>query len=99
MEQKRPLEGLRAVILAYDGRFWDRSEEADLEFWEGRSDIVENTQRLLQLFLAQRHQGVGGNATAGATGGGGALAKCLRVTTATNCKLKFVKGQPSVSCG
>jgi hypothetical protein len=98
MERKRPLEGLRAVILAYDGRFWDRSEEADLEFWEGRSDIVENTQRLLQLFLAQRHQGVGGgNATAGAAGG--ALGKCLRVATATNCKLKFVKGQPSVSCG
>mmetsp|Transcript_10374 Transcript_10374/g.12587 ORF Transcript_10374/g.12587 Transcript_10374/m.12587 type:complete len:438 (+) Transcript_10374:91-1404(+) len=84
----RPLDGLRAVILAYDHRFWDRSEEADLEFWEGRSDLLGNSQRLMQLFLAQRHQG---NITG--------LGKCLRVSTMTNCKLKFVKGQPSVSCG
>ena len=36
----RPLKGLRAVISVYDHRFWDRSESADSEFWEGRSDIV-----------------------------------------------------------
>jgi len=49
----RPLTGLRAVITAYDGRFWDRSPNADLEFWEGRSDLVGTASRLVQLYLAQ----------------------------------------------
>jgi hypothetical protein len=49
----RPLAGLRAVILAYDGRFWDRSPNADVEFWEGRSDLVGTASRLVQLYLAQ----------------------------------------------
>lgn len=44
---------MRAVITAYDGRFWDRSPNADLEFWEGRSDLVGTASRLIQLYLAQ----------------------------------------------
>lgn len=84
---ERPLEGLRAVIVVYDGRFWDRSPNADRDFWEGRSDMTATASRLVQLFLSQRHQG---NATA--------TAKCMRVTTVTDCKLQFLKGQTSVTC-
>ena len=83
----RPLDGLRAVIVVYDGRFWDRSPNADLEFWEGRSDVLNHASGRVQLFLAQRHQG-----------NGTLTAKCMRVTTISNCKLKMVKGQTSVQC-
>jgi len=129
-----------------------RSPHADLEFWEGRSDLLEHASGRLQLFLAQRHHVRGLTNIAGANwvavhqhrntenesrnrsccthatclqrslskstccsflpfssrhgcvcfpackGNATQTAKCMRVTTVSNCKLKMVKGMTSVSC-
>ena len=39
------------VIVVFDGRFWNRSPDADQDFWEGlRGDVLASTSRLTRLF-------------------------------------------------
>lgn len=83
---RRPLHELRAVVVVFDPRFWDRSGAADVNFWEGLR-VQPETARLTQLFLNQRHPP---NTTA--------ASRCLKVAPNTNCRLRWTQGTTSVQC-
>ena len=87
----RPLRELRAVVVVHDFRFWDRSSAADLDFWEGRSDVLTSTSRLVRLFLEQRHSGNSSSSNIGR--------RCMRVASETKCRLRWTSlGSTSVQC-
>uniref|UniRef100_A0A7S2RQI6 Uncharacterized protein n=1 Tax=Rhizochromulina marina TaxID=1034831 RepID=A0A7S2RQI6_9STRA len=52
---QQPLDDLRAVVTAYDHRFWDRSGVADHDFWQQETRLTRTNLRLVQLYLRQRH--------------------------------------------
>ena len=76
------------VIVVFDGRFWNRSPDADQDFWEGlRGDVLASTSRLTRLFLQQRHPP---NSTA--------ASRCMKVASDTKCRLRWSQGATSVQC-
>ena len=82
---------VRAVVVVHDFRFWDRSSAADLDFWEGRSDVLTSTSRLVRLFLEQRHSGNSSSCNIGR--------RCMRVASETKCRLRWTSlGSTSVQC-
>ena len=67
---RRPLHELRAVVVVFDPRFWDRSQRGGRQLL-GRAPRAAETARLTQLFLGQKHP----NTTA--------ASRCLKVAPNT----------------